>query len=759
MDASKREWSGSVGDRNAFSEEIVCSSRSQIDERVAVPLRSVQPVVDERIIGVLRAVMQSVGGTGIYLVSSSAKRTVLFREAADDIAWSTYLAADTRATETVRSLQPAHATDASRYVDFDVRLAKPCRLIVIGDHALKVSPAHAYVVRTLLANLEMLAEAENIVPRSERLRLLESIVSNGNDAVLVTDAAPDSPDKRILYANPAFTKSTGYDLAEVIGRTPRMFQGPDTDPAVCARIREALERCEPIEVELLNYKKDGTPFWVELSIVPVADEAGVVTHWVSVQHDTTDRRTARQAALRAAEGEEQRAALEAEINARKDVEAKLAHAAYTDTLTGVANRALFTRRLTDIIEEMADDPDLLYSVLFLDLDRFKFVNDSLGHMLGDLLLSAVAGRLQRCIRDSDTVARIGGDEFSLLVEGPIATGAAVAERIVQAFTVPFVIGDSVIPSSVSIGVATVTAGAAVTDVLRDADAAMYRAKHVFGGASSVVFDETMHANVVTRVRRELDLHSAVGANEFHVEYQPIVNLASGLVEGVEALVRWDHAEEGMLSPDRFIPIAEATGDIVAIGAFVLNRACSDFAARPSMHRPMYVSVNVSSRELDRGDDFIANLRATLERTLIAPANVHIEITEGILLDSLDRTHRIIQAIRALGCCVAFDDFGTGYSNLGYLPRFPIDTLKVDKAFVSGIEQAGVARKIVRTMALLAESLELELVVEGVETPEQATVLVEIGCLKQQGYLYSVPVRRERLEAITADIERRCARSA
>jgi diguanylate cyclase (GGDEF)-like protein/PAS domain S-box-containing protein len=717
--------------------------------------------VDGRITEIVRALKECVGGTAAYLVARKAPHAVFIADddrhgvARTSTAW---LEAFASVDEAVRSCSECSDSRHARFAAFAVDVFGPCIVLIYGDAHFAVHPTQVAVVRTLLRLLRVIApghDSANV--DGERLRLLESVVVNCSDAVMITEAEPiDLPGPRIVYANPAFTRMTGYELADVVGRTPRFLQGIGTDGAARALLRSALATWQPVEVELMNYKKDGSTFWVDLSIVPVADDAGHFTHWVSVQRETTERRIRAYSVMRSTVVEEQRAFHEADIQARDEVEAQLERAAYTDILTGLPNRALSSLRLEAELANVAVDADACFSVLFLDLDQFKAVNDSLGHRFGDLFLIAVSRRLGRCIRDGDTLARVGGDEFILIVKGSLETGRSVADRIVEAFSKPFELEHTVVPGSASIGIAFVDRRSSAGDVLRDADCAMYRAKQLLGGATYVVFDASMQETIVSRARREIDLRGAVVAGELLVAYQPIVDLRTGSVSGAEALVRWQHPYEGLLAPDRFIPLAEASGAIVAIGAFVLDRACTDFARLATHHATLYVSVNVSARELERGNEFVDNLRATLERTGIDAARVHIEITESVSLASLDGTIAVIERIRTLGCRVAFDDFGTGYSNLGYLARFPIDVLKLDKVFVAGIERIGVARRIMRTMVSLAGALEVRLVVEGVETAEQARILRRIGCFIHQGFYYGRPVAIERLGAEVAEIEARLA---
>jgi diguanylate cyclase (GGDEF)-like protein/PAS domain S-box-containing protein len=636
---------------------------------------------------------------------------------------------------------------------------RSCVFVVFGDTTFAPSADRRFVVQTLLDNLAELSEAQRTsgMPRnfamSDRLRLLEAVVVNANDAILITEAEPiDEPGPRILYANDAFARSTGYSIEELIGRSPRILQGADSNRETLDRLRAALVAQVPIDVEIRNYRKDGTPFWVELQLIPVPDERGRFTHWISVQRDITERHLAAESASRAREAEEQRAALEAEIRERGRVEERLAHSAYHDELTGLPNRALFTLRLEAALAGHATQDDG-FSLLFMDLDRFKFVNDSLGHRIGDLLLIDVAGRLRKCLRDGDVLARMGGDEFTMLVNGPLSTAVMVAERVLQVLDGQFAIDGHTISTSPSIGIAHASSSEHVpSDLLRDADTAMYRAKLERGGSCYEVFDATMHATAVTRLQRELDLRGALDAGQFSVEYQPIVDIATNAVVGAEALVRWYHPTEGLLMPGHFVPLAEATGDIVALGSFVFERACRDLAERNARGcTPIQIGINVSSRELGNPEAYLAHVEKMLRVTGVNPACIQLEITEGILLSRFSQTRVLLERIRALGCSVAFDDFGTGYSNLGHLVRYPIDTLKIDRSFIVGIGETGVQRDLVRTIVSLAESLDLNVVAEGIETRDQAHVLRRLGCTRQQGRLYGPPVPPSELDGLIAAI--------
>jgi diguanylate cyclase (GGDEF)-like protein/PAS domain S-box-containing protein len=575
--------------------------------------------------------------------------------------------------------------------------------------------------------------------REERLRLLESVVVNATDAVLITEAEPiDLPGPRIVFANAAFTRTTGYELHEILGLTPRILQGPETSDPARRRIRAALSAWEPVEVELLNYRKDRTAFWVELSIVPVADETGRFTHWVSVQRDVTERKHAEAAATRALINEAASRALE--------------YRAFHDELTGLRNRAYLNDRVNTLLERIREDGGANFAVVFFDLDRFKVVNDSLGHRVGDLLLIEIARRLEGCIRSQDTLVRLGGDEFTCVVEASeLPEIVAIAERILAALRAPIRLAGREIFASTSIGIAYVDQRyETAADILRDADTAMYRAKQS-GGMRYEMFVENMHERALASLRVQMDLRGAIDRSEFLLYYQPLVQLETGQVYGLEALVRWQHPENGLIPPAEFIPIAEETGLIVAIGTWVLHEACRSMAAWHAAlpeNEKLTLSVNVSSRQL-LDVRFFYELERALEQSGLDPSTLQLEITESIFLAHAEDFATLLERIQALGVRIALDDFGTGYSSLSYLERFRFDTLKIDQSFVAKLLTAGATSEIVRLIIGLAGALGMDVVAEGVEESEQWDALREYGCAHGQGYLFSRPVPEADVAALLA----------
>ncbi len=428
---------------------------------------------------------------------------------------------------------------------------------------------------------------------------------------------------------------------------------------------------------------------------------------------------------------------------------QLARQAFHDPLTSLPNRALFMDRLSHALTRTERRGEQL-AVLFLDLDRFKVVNDSLGHRVGDQLLTGVSQRLAACLRPEDTIARLGGDEFAILLEdvkddkGP----TSVADRLTGELQQPFVAEGREVVITVSIGIAMSTARRMTPeDILRDADLAMYHAKGK-GKARYEVFDKSMNAPAQERMDLELDLRNAVARGEFVLHYQPVVELPTGRITEVEALVRWKHPKRGLLFPADFVGLSEETGLIVPLGRWVLHEACRQTRqwqlAAPASK--LAISVNLSARQLQQ-PGLVEEIAAVLRETRLEPGALRLEITETVVMHDAPTTLAKLEALKALGVQLAIDDFGTGYSSLGYLKRFPVDTLKIDRSFVKGIGRDVEDSAIVRAVITVAKSLGLSVTAEGIETAEQLDQLRTLGCDHGQGYFFAKPMTSDRVPAL------------
>ena len=630
-------------------------------------------------------------------------------------------------------------------------------LVSSAEPQQRLSAAQTYALQTHGTLFSKLIESKGtepvpaIDPLIERLRLLESVVVNAKDAILITEAEPiDQPGPRIVYCNPAFITATGFSSSDVIGLTPRILHSEDTSRATLDSIRAALSKWEPIEVELINARKDGSKFWVQLSIVPVADERGWFTHWVSVQRDISERKEAELLALQAQADRDAKVALETRLLERERIEEELSYAAFHDDLTLLHNRAYLMSRLLSMFTASKPHYVPAATVLFLDLDRFKFVNDSLGHSAGDHLLKVVARRLESCIRGDDIFARIGGDEFAILLAGDETAPLAIelAQRIVSQLSQPVAIDGQDIFTSCSLGIVTTDASHETPeDLLRDADVAMYAAKKK-GRGRWTIFDASMRKAAIDALLMQNALKQAIAREEFSVVYQPIYNVKTGEISGVEALVRWLHPELGHVPPDVFIPVAEDIGVIHELGHWVMQQACTELMRWkhefPSLR--LHLNVNVSGTELIR-PGYVAQVSNVLSTTGVCAHELQIEITESVFLHEPEMTASVLEGVRQLGIRVALDDFGTGYSSLGYIDRYPLDAIKIDRSFVSRMMSFDRSDAIIRSILSLGRTLNLAITAEGIETLAQLQRLKEMDCPFVQGYLFSPPVRAEELSTL------------
>lgn len=541
------------------------------------------------------------------------------------------------------------------------------------------------------------------------------LFANSPQAIVIIDTS-----RNVVNCNQGFEKLFGYRAVDIIGFGMRTLIVPDDLMVECENLRNAVLAGETIQCETLRRHRDGTLIPVDMIGFPVrVGEA--INGIIYIYQD---------------------------ISERKSFEAQITHQAFHDALTGLPNRTLFGERLERAMERARRRQDLMYAVLMIDLNKFKSVNDSLGHTAGDQLLIEVSKRLAACVRTVDTVARLGGDEFAIIFE-EFASGKElrkVARRIHSVLCQPFsLLGNEIIPGA-SIGVVPkIAVYASGDEVLRDADIAMYKAKQQ--GKGIVLFDKRMHQELMETINLEAELRdmlSKVGSPGLILHYQPIVNVANEQLEGFEALVRWDHPLRGLVPPDRFIPLAEETGLIVDLGKWVITEACHQLKrwqeVVPSAST-LTMSVNVSGRQFAK-PGLVEHVTEALQINNLAPACLKIEVTESILMDDLNRTITELNRLRKIGVQIAIDDFGTGYSSLSYLRRMPIDHLKIDRSFIRGLENTKENDQIVRSIITLARSLGLTVIAEGVENRDQLDRLRTLDCDKAQGFMFSRPVDKD-----------------
>ena len=556
------------------------------------------------------------------------------------------------------------------------------------------------------------------------LRVRERAMFSSVNAILITCC--EGGDNKIEYVNPAFEQITGYTLAEIKGRNPRFMRIEGCDVSEHKRIHDALVHKESVRSVLRNVRKNGEVFWNDLRIDPVTNIDGEVTHFVAVINDITEARY---------------------------YERRLHHLAHHDPLTGLANRTLLQDQLKQAIDH-ALEYGVLGALAFLDLDNFKHINDNFGHEAGDVVLQEIASRLKANVREHDTVARVGGDEFVLVInDQPSAEHVAdLVERIRRSVRAPIdVAGREIVPGT-SIGVSLFPLdGDSVDRVIRAADAAMYHAK-ALGKNNAQFYTAELNQIVHQHLMLEASLSRAIRNDEMMLGYQPKVDLRTGKVVGAEALVRWRHPEQGMISPDEFIPVAEETGLIVPLGEWVIAEACSTLKTLRALGIDDFViSVNLSARQL-RQRQFARHLAEVLKRHGVDPHMLELEVTESQLMDRPAEATEALAELKTLGVRLSIDDFGTGYSSLSRLQKFPVDFIKIDRSFLGGGLHDGHA-VITRAIIALGHNLKMKVIAEGVETFEQLAFLRAHHCDQMQGYYFSAALSQEKLQEMVCNDDR------
>ncbi len=549
-----------------------------------------------------------------------------------------------------------------------------------------------------------------------QLRLYASVFETSAEGVVICDAGAN-----IVAVNPAFCEITGYSQQDVAGRNPRMLSSERQDGEFFRAMWREIVRYGRWRGEMWNRRKDGSVYPESLSITVLRDPAGRLAHYIGIFSD---------------------------ISRQKEDQERINFLAYYDPLTRLPNRSLLADRF-EYASALARRNARQLALMFIDLDRFKQVNDTLGHATGDDLLRVVGDRFGACIRDSDTLARLGGDEFIVLLTDLHAAADAgiVARKCLDVLSTPIVLGGHELSITPSIGIAAYPQdGTTLHDLIKSADTAMYVAKE--GGRNTFQFyTGTMNAQICERALLEKELRQGIDRSEFLLHYQAQVDLDNGRIVGVEALVRWQHPQRGLLMPDRFIPVAEECGLIVALGDWILREACRQNARWQEAGLPaVRMAVNLSGAQL-RNDGFFGVIGDALAESGMDPKWLELELTESLLIRDIERNLRLLADLKALGAHLAVDDFGTGYSSLSYLKRFPVDRLKIDRSFIHDLASDPDDRAIAATIIAMGHRLGLKVVAEGIETPHHLQFLREEGCDEGQGYLFGRPVPAQAISSL------------
>ena len=567
----------------------------------------------------------------------------------------------------------------------------------------------------LKVNQELAEALDKYKAAANDLKKFSLAVEHSSSMVVVTDTSGV-----IEYCNPAFCAVTGYGKDEVVGKKTSLLRSGYTPQETYENLWRRIGSGQPWHGEFIDRKKNGEAYWCLEYIAPIKDEAGAIIHYVAVSHD---------------------------ISELKNSQETIRRLAFYDPLTALPNRTLFNERIGQTLSH-AKRNNTLFALMYVDLDRFKNINDTLGHFVGDKLLILVGQRLRKHLREEDVVARLGGDEFAIVLNDihQVEAVAAIAENLSRAMNQPFKVDGFELFSTASIGISVYpTDHCEIDQLTRMADTALYSAKDK-GRNKFEFYSELSNHLSVERLTLEMDLRYAVQRGELMVYYQPKFSLADERVVGLEALLRWNHPRYHTIPPCQFIPVAEETGLIIQLGEWVLREVCLQINRWKDLGVDWPVAVNLSARQLREGSLF-EHLDALLAETGVDPARLEFEITESMIMGNPEKALGILHALKKRGLGLAVDDFGTGYSSLSYLKRFPVDTLKIDMSFVRDIASDNDSACIVKAVISLAHSLGLKVIAEGVESGEQAQYLREKGCDEAQGYFYGHPLPAGELQAI------------
>ncbi|MBC3877648.1 EAL domain-containing protein [Undibacterium sp. FT79W] len=545
-----------------------------------------------------------------------------------------------------------------------------------------------------------------------RLQLAAKVFESSTDAIFITDR-----DQRIITTNPSFERLSGYTESEMQRKTPRDFFAAESNVDLIDQLLAKLEKDGCWEGELWNRRKNGHAYLCMITLVKVQDDHNKTLHYIGFFKDRTETHVAKQ---------------------------KIEELAFSDALTGLPNRLLLSERIKQSIMISGRD-NSSFAVLFLDLDHFKQINDSLGHQFGDRVLLEVTERLKKCIRQVDTAARLGGDEFVLLLHEADAAGAEVcAQRVLEELSVPINLEGMSFTVTSSIGIALFPDdGTNMDDLIKNADSAMYHVKER-GRSDFRFYQRQMNIGLLSRMKLDHAMRQALEHHRFRLHYQPQINLSTGEIFGVEALLRWNDKDLGEIGPAQFIPIAEETGVIVPIGNWVMQTAISQAAQWNRAGYSLRMGFNVSALQFQQAN-FVESIAATLEEHQLSPDKIELELTESVLIRDVEENLKKLESLAKLGVKLSIDDFGTGYSSLSYLKRFPIHKLKIDRSFIDELptDESDVA--IVTAIIHLAHAMKLQVIAEGVETEEQKNFLLNLHCDEFQGYLFSPAISASEFE--------------